>query len=204
MKKYEVAVVGAGIGGSGVAALLAKRGRKVLLVERNPKVGGKCTSFERDGFKVPTYVHAFARGSRGNCARIASLLGERLLWEDVHAVDVNIAGEFMNLPIGARFTNPLGSGVKVTLRGNRMYDFMDRLCSIALPRQRDFRGISPDSFDGRGNYTLGLREQLVWPEIDYDSIDRVRGMEVTIVTTAGSDEEGRQLLELLGMPFARR
>jgi large subunit ribosomal protein L5 len=101
-----------------------------------------------------------------------------------------------------RAGNPIG--VKVTLRGSRMYDFMDRLCSIALPRQRDFRGISPDSFDGRGNYTLGLSEQLVWPEIDYDSIDRVRGMEVTIVTTAQSDEEGRQLLELLGMPFARR
>lgn len=101
-----------------------------------------------------------------------------------------------------RAGNPIG--VKVTLRGSRMYDFMDRLCSIALPRQRDFRGISPDSFDGRGNYTLGLSEQLVWPEIDYDSIDRARGMEVTIVTTAQSDEEGRQLLELLGMPFARR
>jgi len=95
-------------------------------------------------------------------------------------------------------------GVKVTLRGDRMYDFLDRLCNIALPRQRDFRGVSPDSFDGRGNYTLGLREQLVWPEIDYDSIDRARGMEITIVTTAESDEEGRRLLELLGMPFARR
>lgn len=101
-----------------------------------------------------------------------------------------------------RAGNPIG--VKVTLRGNRMYDFMDRLCSIALPRQRDFRGISPDSFDGRGNYTLGLSEQLVWPEIDYDSIDRARGMGITIVTSAGTDEEGRQLLELLGMPFARR
>jgi len=97
--------------------------------------------------------------------------------------------------------NPIG--VKVTLRGNRMYDFLDRLCNIALPRQRDFRGISPDAFDGRGNYTLGLREQLVWPEIDYDSIDKIRGMEVTIVTTAQTDEEGRRLLELFGMPFRR-
>ena len=95
-------------------------------------------------------------------------------------------------------------GVKVTLRGNRMYDFLDRLCNVALPRRRDFRGISPDSFDGRGNYTLGLREQLVWPEIDYDSIDKVRGMEISIVTTAKTDEEGRHLLQLLGMPFARR
>jgi len=100
-----------------------------------------------------------------------------------------------------RAGNPIG--IKVTLRGNRMYDFLDRLCNIALPRQRDFRGISPDAFDGRGNYTLGLREQLVWPEIDYDSIDRIRGMEVTIVTTAETDEEGRRLLQLFGMPFRR-
>ena len=95
-------------------------------------------------------------------------------------------------------------GVKVTLRGDRMYDFLDRLCNVAFPRQRDFRGVSPDSFDGRGNYTLGLREQLVWPEIDYDSIDKVRGMEISIVTTASTDEEGRRLLQLLGMPFARQ
>ncbi len=97
--------------------------------------------------------------------------------------------------------NPIG--VKVTLRGNRMWDFLDRLCNIALPRQRDFRGISPDSFDGRGNYSLGLREQLVFPEIDYDKIDKIRGMEITIVTTAGTDEEGFQLLRHLGMPFGR-
>lgn len=92
-------------------------------------------------------------------------------------------------------------GVKVTLRGKRMYAFLDRLFNVALPRRRDFRGVSPDAFDGRGNYTLGLAEQLIWPEIDYDSIDRVRGMEVSIVTTARTDEEGRRLLELLGMPF---
>jgi large subunit ribosomal protein L5 len=97
--------------------------------------------------------------------------------------------------------NPIG--VKTTLRGNRMWDFLDRLCNIALPRQRDFRGISPDSFDGRGNYSLGLREQLMFPEIDYDSIDRIRGFEVTIVTTAQTDEEGFQLLRHLGMPFRR-
>lgn len=97
--------------------------------------------------------------------------------------------------------NPIG--VKVTLRGNRMYDFLDRLCNVALPRQRDFRGISPDAFDGRGNYTLGLREQLLWPEISYDSIDKIRGMEITIVTTAQTDEEGRRLLQMLGMPFRR-
>ena len=95
-------------------------------------------------------------------------------------------------------------GIKVTLHGQRMYDFLDRLFNVALPRQRDFRGVSPDSFDGRGNYTLGLREQLIWPEIDYDSIDKLRGMEVSIVTTAETDEEGRRLLELLGMPFRRQ
>lgn len=94
-------------------------------------------------------------------------------------------------------------GVKVTLRGRRMWDFLDRLISIALPAQRDFRGISPDSFDGRGNYSLGLREQLIFPEIDYDEIDKVRGMEVTIVTSAGTDEEGRRLLGMMDMPFQR-
>lgn len=95
-------------------------------------------------------------------------------------------------------------GVKVTLRGEKMWNFLDRLMNVALPRQRDFRGISPDAFDGRGNYTLGLSEQLSFPEIDYDKIDRIRGMEITIVTSAKNDEEGRRLLTLLGMPFKQR
>lgn len=94
-------------------------------------------------------------------------------------------------------------GVKVTLRGERMWAFLDRLCNVALPRRRDFRGVS-DTLDGRGNYTLGLREQLVFPEIVYDSIDKIRGMEISIVTTARTDDEGRELLALLGMPFRRR
>lgn len=94
-------------------------------------------------------------------------------------------------------------GVKVTLRGERMWAFLDRLCNVALPRLRDFRGVSPSAFDGRGNYTLGLREQLIFPEINYDKIDKIRGMEITIVTTAKTDEEARRLLELLGMPFRR-
>jgi large subunit ribosomal protein L5 len=94
-------------------------------------------------------------------------------------------------------------GAMVTLRGERMYEFYDRLTAVALPRIRDFRGVSPNSFDGRGNYTLGLREQLMFPEIDYDQIDKVRGLEISIVTTARTDEEGRRLLDLLGMPFAR-
>ena len=94
-------------------------------------------------------------------------------------------------------------GVMVTLRGERMYEFMDRLTNVTLPRIRDFRGVSPNSFDGRGNYTLGLREQLAFPEIDYDRIDKTRGLEMSFVTTARNDEEGRRLLALLGMPFAR-
>lgn len=95
-------------------------------------------------------------------------------------------------------------GIKVTLRGPKMWAFLDRLINVALPRQRDFQGISADAFDGRGNYTLGLREQLVFAEIDYDKIDRLRGMEITIVTTADNDEEGRRLLSLMGMPFKRK
>jgi len=94
-------------------------------------------------------------------------------------------------------------GVKVTLRGERMWSFLDRLMNIALPRVRDFRGISADAFDGRGNYTLGLREQLVFPEIDYDKIDKLRGLEVTIVTSGRTDDEARQLLQMLGMPFKK-
>lgn len=101
-----------------------------------------------------------------------------------------------------RAGNPIG--VKVTLRGERMYSFLDRLVNVALPRQRDFRGVPRDAFDGRGNYTLGLREQIVFPEINYDEVDRIRGMEITIVTTAKTDEEGRRLLEFLGMPFQRQ
>jgi large subunit ribosomal protein L5 len=100
-----------------------------------------------------------------------------------------------------RLREGMAIGTKVTLRGARMYEFLDRLIGTALPRIRDFRGLSPTSFDGRGNYTLGLTEQIVFPEIDYDSIDRTRGMEITIVTTANTDEEGRRLLALLGMPF---
>lgn len=94
-------------------------------------------------------------------------------------------------------------GVKVTLRGERMWSFYDRLVNVALPRMRDFRGVSPNSFDGRGNYTLGIREQLIFPEIEYDKIDKIRGFEVTMVTSAPDDEQGRRLLQLLGMPFGK-
>jgi large subunit ribosomal protein L5 len=94
-------------------------------------------------------------------------------------------------------------GVAVTLRGERSYEFLDRLMSVAIPRIRDFRGLSPRSFDGRGNYSLGVREQIIFPEVDYDEIDQVRGLDITITTTASSDEESYALLEALGMPFAR-
>jgi large subunit ribosomal protein L5 len=94
-------------------------------------------------------------------------------------------------------------GCMVTLRGDRMYEFMDKLISIALPRVRDFRGINPNSFDGRGNYAMGVREQLIFPEIDYDKIDKIRGMDIVIVTTAETDEEARELLTLFGMPFSK-
>jgi large subunit ribosomal protein L5 len=94
-------------------------------------------------------------------------------------------------------------GVKVTLRGERMWSFLDRLVNIVLPRVRDFRGVPRDAFDGRGNYTLGLREQLIFPEIEYDKIDKIRGMEITIVTSASTDEQAAQLLEMLGMPFRK-
>jgi large subunit ribosomal protein L5 len=102
---------------------------------------------------------------------------------------------------GFKIRQGMPVGVMVTLRSNRMYAFLNRLVNLALPRIRDFRGISPKSFDGRGNYTLGLREQLIFPEIEYDSIDQIRGMDITIVTTANTDEEGRALLKELGMPF---
>lgn len=102
---------------------------------------------------------------------------------------------------GFKIRKGMPVGIMVTLRSDRMYDFLDRLINLALPRIRDFRGISPKSFDGRGNYSLGLREQLLFPEIDYDSIDQIRGMDIAIITTANTDEEGRALLKEMGMPF---
>jgi large subunit ribosomal protein L5 len=102
---------------------------------------------------------------------------------------------------GFKIREGMPVGARVTLRGERMWEFLDRLISIALPRVRDFRGINPNAFDGRGNFALGLREQLIFPEISYDSIDATRGLDVAVVTTAESDEEGRELLRLLGMPF---
>lgn len=102
---------------------------------------------------------------------------------------------------GFKIRQGMPIGIMVTLRSDRMYAFLDRLINLALPRIRDFRGVSPKSFDGRGNYTLGVREQLIFPEVDYDSIDQIRGMDISIVTTARTDEEGRALLRAMGMPF---
>jgi large subunit ribosomal protein L5 len=102
-----------------------------------------------------------------------------------------------------RLRSGMAIGMKVTLRGERMYHFFDKLVNAVLPRMHEFQGISPDSFDGRGNYTMGLKEQILFPEIEYDKVDKVRGLEISIITTAHTDEEGRRLLELLGMPFAK-
>ncbi|MGL4618575.1 MAG: 50S ribosomal protein L5 [Chroococcidiopsis sp.] len=102
---------------------------------------------------------------------------------------------------GFKIRQGMPVGIMVTLRGDRMYAFLDRFVNLALPRIRDFRGISPKSFDGRGNYTLGVREQLIFPEVEYDSIDQIRGMDISIITTANTDEEGRALLKAFGMPF---
>ncbi|BBW98172.1 MULTISPECIES: 50S ribosomal protein L5 [Geobacillus] len=104
---------------------------------------------------------------------------------------------------GFRLRQGMAIGAKVTLRGERMYEFLDKLISVSLPRVRDFRGVSKKSFDGRGNYTLGIKEQLIFPEIDYDKVNKVRGMDIVIVTTANTDEEARELLALLGMPFQK-
>ncbi|MBB5325776.1 large subunit ribosomal protein L5 [Anoxybacillus tepidamans] len=104
---------------------------------------------------------------------------------------------------GFRLREGMPIGAKVTLRGERMYEFLDKLISVSLPRVRDFRGVSKKSFDGRGNYTLGIKEQLIFPEIDYDKVNKVRGMDIVIVTTAKTDEEARELLTLLGMPFQK-
>ena len=111
----------------------------------------------------------------------------------------------MHQPVVANFKVREGMkvGAKVTIRGDRMYEFVDKLISIAIPRIRDFRGVSANSFDGRGNYALGLREQLVFPEIDFDKVEKIRGMDIVIVTTAKTDEEARELLTFMGMPFIK-
>jgi large subunit ribosomal protein L5 len=166
---------------------------------------------------VPALVKQFEYGNANQVPRLAKIvvnvgLGEAL--SNAKAIDAAVGD--LTLITGqkpivtkakrsiAQFRVRAGNsiGLKVTLRGRRMWDFLERLTMLALPRIRDFRGTPGRSFDGRGNYTLGFREQIAFPEIDYDKVDRLRGLEISIVTTAKSDEESKRLLELLGMPFA--
>jgi large subunit ribosomal protein L5 len=166
---------------------------------------------------VPALIREFGYSNPMEVPRLEKVvvnigLGEAI--QNAKAIDAAV-GDLATItgqkPIVTRATRSIAQfrlrtgmpvGAKVTLRGQRMYDFMERTMRLALPRIRDFRGVSPRSFDGRGNFSLGLREQLMYPEIDYDKIDRLRGLEISIVTTARTDEEGRRLLALLGMPFA--
>jgi large subunit ribosomal protein L5 len=166
---------------------------------------------------VPALVREFRYANPMQVPRLEKVvvnigLGEAI--QNAKAIDAAV-GDLATItgqkPIVTRATKSIAQfrlragmpvGAKVTLRGQRMYDFVERTLRLALPRIRDFRGVSPGSFDGRGNFSLGLREQLMYPEIDYDKIDRLRGLEISIVTTARNDEEGRRLLALLGMPFA--
>jgi large subunit ribosomal protein L5 len=167
---------------------------------------------------APTLIKEFEYGNIMEVPKLTKVvvnigLGESI--QNAKAVDAAV-GDLMLItgqkPVVTRAKKSIAAfklregmpiGAMVTLRGQTMYEFVDRLTSTAMPRIRDFRGVSPNSFDGRGNYTLGLREQLMFPEIDYDKIDKTRGLEVSFVTTAKTDEEGRRLLQLIGMPFAK-
>ena len=137
--------------------------------------------------------------AKENKKLLESAQGDLELITGQHAVITNAKHSIANFKI----REGMGIGVKTTLRGEKMYDFLDRLVNLALPRVRDFRGVNPDSFDGRGNYSLGLKEQIIFPEIEYDKVDAIRGMDIAFVTTAKTDEEGRELLRLFGMPFSK-
>ena len=137
--------------------------------------------------------------AKENKKLLESAQGDLEIITGQHAVVTNAKHSIANFKI----REGMGIGVKTTLRGEKMYDFLDRLVNLALPRVRDFRGVNPDSVDGRGNYSLGLREQIIFPEIEYDKVDAIRGMDIAFVTTAKTDEEGRELLRLFGMPFSK-
>ena len=137
--------------------------------------------------------------AKENKKLLESAQGDLEIITGQHAVITNAKHSIANFKI----REGMAIGCKVTLRGERMYEFLDRLVNLALPRVRDFRGVNPNSFDGRGNYALGIREQLIFPEIEYDKIDKVRGMDIIFTTTAKTDEEARELLRLFNMPFAR-
>ena len=137
--------------------------------------------------------------ARDNAKVIENIIGDLTLITGQKAVPTKARKSVANFKVREGMT----IGAKVTLRGERMYEFVDKLFNFALPRVRDFKGINPDAFDGRGNYSLGIKEQLIFPEIEYDKIDKIRGMDIVFVTTANTDEEARKLLALMGAPFAR-
>jgi large subunit ribosomal protein L5 len=167
---------------------------------------------------VPTLIDEYTYKSVMQVPRLSKVvinigLGEAT--QNTHAVEAaerDLAAISGQHPVVTRAKKPISGfkirkgmpiGLMVTLRGRRMYEFLDKLMNITLPRIRDFQGMLPDSFDGRGNYTMGLQEQIIFPEIEYDKVDKVRGLEISIITTARTNEEGRRLLELLGMPFVK-
>lgn len=151
--------------------------------------------------QVPKLVKITINRGLGEAAQNAKALEASLSEIAVIAGQKPVVTRAKKAIAGFKIRQGMPVGLMVTLRGERMYSFLDRLISLALPRIRDFRGISPKSFDGRGNYTLGVKEQLIFPEVEYDSIDQIRGMDISIITTAKTDEEGRALLKEMGMPF---
>ncbi|MBV8882663.1 MAG: 50S ribosomal protein L5 [Chroococcidiopsidaceae cyanobacterium CP_BM_RX_35] len=151
--------------------------------------------------QVPKLVKITVNRGLGEAAQNAKALESSLNEIALIAGQKPVVTRAKKAIAGFKIRQGMPVGLMVTLRGERMYSFLDRLISLALPRIRDFRGISPKSFDGRGNYTLGVREQLIFPEVEYDSIDQIRGMDISIITTAKTDEEGRALLKEMGMPF---
>ncbi|MDP8935400.1 MAG: 50S ribosomal protein L5 [Cyanobacteriota bacterium] len=151
--------------------------------------------------QVPKLVKVTVNRGLGEASQNAKALDSSIGEIGIITVQKPVVTRAKKAIAGFKIRKGVPVGVMVTLRGDRMYDFLDRLINLALPRIRDFRGISPKSFDGRGNYSLGLREQLIFPEIEYDRIDQIRGMDISIITTANTDEEGRALLKEMGMPF---
>ncbi|NWF58728.1 MAG: 50S ribosomal protein L5 [Fischerella sp.] len=151
--------------------------------------------------QVPKLVKVTVNRGLGEAAQNAKALEASLTEIALIAGQKPVVTRAKKAIAGFKIRQGMPVGIMVTLRGERMYAFLDRLINLALPRIRDFRGISPKSFDGRGNYTLGVREQLIFPEVEYDSIDQIRGMDISIITTANTDEEGRALLKEMGMPF---
>ena len=151
--------------------------------------------------QVPKLVKVTVNRGLGEAAQNAKALESSLSEIAVVTGQKPVVTRAKKAIAGFKIRQGMPVGIMVTLRAERMYAFVDRLISLALPRIRDFRGVSPKSFDGRGNYTLGIKEQLIFPEVDYDSIDQIRGMDISIVTSANTDEEGRALLKAMGMPF---